>query len=257
MTDEKKPDKKGLGTGPKIAIGCGVVAVVGIIIIAIAVISGGLFLSKKAKEAGFDADLLRKNPALATAKMVVAANPELELVSVDEKSGTLTVRNKETGETLTADFNDIRKGRITFKTDKGEELTFSTEEAGVKAEVKDEKGEVESIEFGTSAEESKIPDWIPLYEGELSISFTSSAGEGRTGTFSIETDASPEDVRDFYVSQLEKLGFSLETSSSETDTTHMINIFSSDEENQRELMVNVLQEEEGLTLITLQYQEKN
>ncbi|HZX11264.1 MAG TPA: hypothetical protein VFG01_10010, partial [Acidobacteriota bacterium] len=75
--------------------------------------------------------------------------------------------------------------------------------------------------------------------------------------FSIETDASPENVRDFYVSRLEKLGFSVETSSSETETTHMINIFSSDEENQRELMVNVLQEEEGLTLITLQYQEKN
>jgi len=257
MTDEKKPDKKGLGTGPKIAIGCGVVAVVGIIIIAIAVISGGLFLSKKAKEAGFDADLLRKNPALATAKMVVAANPELELVSVDEKSGTLTVRNKETGETLTADFNDIRKGRITFKTDKGEELTLSTEESGAKAEIKDEKGEVESIEFGTSAEKSKIPDWIPLFDGELSISFTSSAGEDRTGTFSIETDASPENVRDFYVSRLEKLGFSVETSSSETETTHMINIFSSDEENQRERMVNFLQEEEGLTLITLQYQEKN
>ena len=63
MTDEKKPEKKGMGTGPKIAIGCGVVAVVGIIIIAVVVISGGVFLSKKAKEAGIDADLLKKNPA--------------------------------------------------------------------------------------------------------------------------------------------------------------------------------------------------
>ncbi len=257
MTEEKKPEKKGLGTGQKVAIGCGVLAVVAIIIIAVAVISGGIFLTKKAKEAGFDADLLHKNPALATAKIVVAANPELELVSVDEKSGTLTVRNKETGETLTADFKDIQKGRITFRTDEGEELTLSTEESGVKAEVKDEKGETKSMEFGTSAEEPKIPDWIPLFEGELSLSFTSSAGEGRTGTFSIETDASPEDVRDFYVPRLEKLGFSVETSSSKTDTTHMINLYSSDEDNERELKVNILREEEGVTIVTLQYQEKN
>lgn len=256
MTDEKKPDKKGLGTGPKIAIGCGVVAVVGIIIIAIAVISGGLFLSKKAKEAGFDADLLRKNPALATAKMVVAANPELELVSVDEKSGTLTVYNKETGETLTADFNDIRKGRITFKTDKGEELTLSTEEAGAKAEIKDEKGEVESVEFGTSAEKSKIPDWIPLFDGELNIAFTSSAGESSTGNFTIETDADLEDVRDFYVSRLEKLDFSVEVSSLETADTRMINLSCSDEDNKREVTIQI-QGEDGETLITVYYQIKN
>ncbi|MBS3818034.1 hypothetical protein KGY73_00800 [bacterium] len=257
MTEEKKPDKKGLGTGKKVAIGCGVVAVVGIIIIVVAVISGGLFLSKKAKEAGIDTELLRKNPALATAKMVVASNPELELVNVDEKSGTLTVNNKKTGETLTADFKDIQKGRITFKTEEGEKLTLRTEESGVKAEVKDEKGEAKSMEFGTSAEKSKIPDWIPIFEGELSISFTSSEEESRTGTFSIETDASPEDVRDFYLSRLEKLGFSMETNSSETETTHLINLFSSDEDNQRELVVNILQEEEGVTNITLQYQERN
>ncbi|MFW6140754.1 MAG: hypothetical protein ACOC5S_05315 [Acidobacteriota bacterium] len=257
MTEGKKPDKKGLGTGQKIAIGCGVLAVVGIIIIAVAVISGGLFLSKKAKEAGFDADLLRKNPALATAKMVVASNPELELEKVDEKSGTLIVRNKKTGETLTADFKDIQKDRITFKTDEGEELTLSTDESGVRAKVKDEKGEAKSMEFGDPADKSKIPDWIPLFEGELTISFTSSAGESRTGTFSIETDATPEKVLEFYQSRLEKLGFSVETSSSETQSAHMINIFSSDEDSKRELTVNILQEEEGVTLITLQFQEKN
>ncbi|MBD3413184.1 MAG: hypothetical protein GF421_01980, partial [Candidatus Aminicenantes bacterium] len=129
MNEEKKPEKKGMGTGPKIAIGCGVVAVVGIIIIAVVVISGGVFLSKKAKEAGIDADLLKKNPALAAAKVAIAANPELELVNVDEDSRTMTVRNKETGEKLKIDFEDIEKGRISFETEEGE-MTLKADEAG-------------------------------------------------------------------------------------------------------------------------------
>jgi len=256
MNEEKKPEKKGMGTGPKIAIGCGVVAVVGIIIIAVVVISGGVFLSKKAKEAGIDADLLKKNPALAAAKVAVAANPELELVNVDEDSRTMTIRNKKTGETLTADFNDIRKGRITFKTDKGEELTLSTEESGAKAEIKDEKGEVESVEFGTSADKSKIPDWIPLFEGELNIAFKTSDKESSSGNFTIKTDADLEDVRDFYVSRLEKLDFSVEVSSLETADRRMINLSCSDEDNKREVTIQI-QGEDGETLITVFYQIKN
>lgn len=257
MTDEtQQPEKKkGMGTGPKIAIGCGIVALVGIIIVVVALISGGLFLSKKAKEAGLDAELLRKNPAVAAAKVAVAANPELELVEVDENARTVTIRNKETGETLTADFEDIEKGRISFKTEEGE-MTIQTDESGARAEIKDEEGETQTVEFGASPDKSKIPGWIPLYEGELTAVYTTSAGESRTGSFSIETGAGVEEVRDFYVPRLEDQGLSVKTSSFETAGTRMINLSASDENNKREITVHIQQEEEGKTTIAIQYRMK-
>src|SRR5271170_5806153 len=53
---------------------------------------GGYFLMRKAKQAGLDSGLMSKNPAYATAKMVVTMNPALDTVSSDDGSGTITVR---------------------------------------------------------------------------------------------------------------------------------------------------------------------
>jgi len=253
MTDEKKPEKKGMGTGPKIAIGCGVVAVVGIIIIAVVVISGGVFLSKKAKEAGIDADLLKKNPALAAAKVAIAANPELELMNVDEDSRKITIRNKKTGEKLKVDFEDIEKGRISFETEEGE-MTIKADEAGASAEIKDKEGDVESVEFSVSSDRSKLPDWIPLFKGKLNISFTGSDQETSAGNFSIETDAKPKDIQDFYVSRLEKQGFTVEISSSEFGGSQLTNLTFSDDD-QRHVSVNI-QEQDDKSMITVHYQIK-
>jgi len=253
MTDEKKPEKKGMGTGPKIAIGCGVVAVVGIIIIAVVVISGGVFLSKKAKEAGIDTDLLKKNPALAAAKVAIAANPELELVNVDEDSRKITIRNKKTGEKLKVDFEDIEKGRISFETEEGE-MTIKADEAGASAEIKDEEGETESVEFGISSDRSKLPDWIPLFKGDLNISFTASDQETSAGNFSIETNAKPEDIQDFYVSRLEKQGLSVEISTSEFGGSQLTNLTFTDDDK-RHVSINI-QEQDNKSLITVHYQIK-
>lgn len=251
MINEEKPEKKKMGTGSKVAIGCGVVLVIGIIVLAVALVTGVQFLSKKAEEAGIDADLIKKNPALATAKMIVAANPELELVEVDEKAGTVTIRNKKTGEKLTVDFEDIEKGRLTFKTDEGE-MTFSTDESGAGVKLKDEKGEVKSLEFG----KTELPDWMPLFPGELNIDFTISDEESRYGNFTIKTDSGAEKVRDFYVSKLENLGLSTEVSSFETDDTRTITIISSDDDKTREISININQEKDGKSLITVNYQIK-
>ena len=51
---------------------------------------GGYFLMRKAKQAGFDSDLLTKNPAYAAAKMAVTLNPDVETVTSDDGSGTIT-----------------------------------------------------------------------------------------------------------------------------------------------------------------------
>ncbi len=228
MNETQQPEKKkGMGTGPKIAIGCGVVAVIAIIVIAIGLISGVQFLSKKAQEAGIDADLLRENPSLAAAKMVITANPELEMVEVDEDTGTMTIRNKETGETITADFKDIEKGRISFKTDKGE--------------------------MSLGADQSQIPDWIPLYQGELNVAYTVSDEETRAGNFTITADAGIEDIRSFYTSRMENQGFSVESSSLESEGMRTVNLLFADEEDTTNMTVTI-REQDVQSIITVTYQ---
>ena len=48
----------------------------------IALVGGGILLVHKAKQAGFDAELMRNNPGLATAKLLVATNPRLDTIVI-------------------------------------------------------------------------------------------------------------------------------------------------------------------------------
>jgi len=44
------PPKKGMSTGAKVAIGCGIAAIVGVVVIILAIVAGGMFVSKKASD---------------------------------------------------------------------------------------------------------------------------------------------------------------------------------------------------------------
>lgn len=44
------PPKKGMSTGAKVAIGCGILAVIAIVVVIVAIVAGGMFVSKKANE---------------------------------------------------------------------------------------------------------------------------------------------------------------------------------------------------------------
>ena len=253
MTNTEVPAKQGMGTGAKIAIGCGAVAVLSIVVVGIAAVFGGLFVAKKVKDAGFDSDLMARNPGLAAARMMVTANPELDLVDMDESRGTLTIRNKETGETLTVDFKDIEEGRLTFSTEEGE-VTFRGDDSGARMEVRGETGETQTVEFGASADPSGLPDWIPIHPGDLSVGYRADAEGSQMGMFSIETTASRQDVRDFYVSELEGRGFTPSVATVEAEGMVMITISASPPDGTRGVTV-VISEAEGKTTIMVNYQQ--
>src|SRR5712691_1946207 len=123
MPEPKKGGKLLIG----IVIGCGGLIIVGILVFVL----GGFFLWNKAKQAGLDPDLIEKKPALAIAKMMVAANPDVELVSVDDEKGLITVKDKKTGKTMTVNLEEAQQGKITFKDDdKNEEVTLEAKGEG-------------------------------------------------------------------------------------------------------------------------------
>src|SRR5689334_14016100 len=101
------PQKKGMGPLGWIAIGCGVIILFGIIALGVMGYIGKRFVDK-----------VGKNPAKYVAEMAIRGNPDLEIVSEDEGAGTITVKNKKTGETATVNMEDLKKGKFSMKTDK-------------------------------------------------------------------------------------------------------------------------------------------
>ena len=180
--------KKGLSPLAWVGIGCGAIVVIGLIVAAVFF----FWVGSKVKEAA-------DNPAMAAAKLMVAANPEVELVEADDDAGTITVRNKETGEVVTVSLDEIEEGRITFESE-GETVTMGMEE-GEEGEgaftVRDAEGNT-SLRIGAGGEED-IPSWVPRYEDvEVQGTFQSQSEGEVTGSFSFETTDSVEEVMDHY-----------------------------------------------------------
>lgn len=199
------PAKKGKGPLFWILLGCGGLTVMVIIV----VLAITLFVGSKWKEFSADAE---KNPTIAAARFIVKMNPDLEEVESDADAGTITIRNKKTGETITMNAQDIKDGKLSFKTSDGEEVNIQGGGKDGSFTVDSNKG---SVSFG-GKDASEVPDWVPRYSGvEFQGVFHSSNDEEMTGTVRFNANDSLDDVINFYRSELESAGYQIETSSFE------------------------------------------
>jgi hypothetical protein len=187
-------EKKGLSPWAWVAIGCGGLIVVFFIVVSMS----GMFLAKKA--ANFVEDV-QENPE-AAAEMLVKMNPDLELVESDRDAGTITIREKDSGEVITVNYADIEEGKLSFETDEGE-MEFSASgdpEEGLFTVTKD--GE-ETMRIGSSDTDS-LPDWVPLLPGGTTTgTYSATTPDGVGGSFQLTTSSSVDEVMAFYVEQLE------------------------------------------------------
>lgn len=188
------PPKKGLGPLAWVAIiGCGLILVVGLVVVA----AGGYFVKKFAD-----------NPGFAAAELAIRANPDLEVLSSDRDKNTITVRNKKTGETLTLNAEDIKNGKVTVTNEKGETVDFSASQEGVK--ITNEKGEVATL-GATEGGPKNLPSWVPVYPGgSVTGSLDSTTAEGRSTAFTVSTQDSLNEVLSFYESKLKDQGLTVD-----------------------------------------------
>ena len=164
------------------------------VLVTLVVVGGGLFVYHKAKQAGVDPELMRSNPTLAISKMIAGTNPDVEVVSVDEGKGLITLKEKSTGKTVTMNFEDVKRGKIVFKEEGGE-------------------GGTATMEFGTGSE--KLPDWIPPYPGaKLAGRFVMKGAEGEGGTLHFTTGDAAVKVIAFYAEALKQGGMNVTTNQS-------------------------------------------
>lgn len=138
------------------------------------------FVVHKAKQAGFDPELMKSNPGLAVSKMVTAFNPDVEVLNTDDREGTITIRDRKTGKVAKLSFDDVKNGHFNMKVT--------------------EDGKTSTLDIGENVA-SKLPPWVPVYPGAKingGLSATSSDDNGNAGTFTFTTNDSADSIRTFY-----------------------------------------------------------
>ncbi len=214
---EQVPAKQGLPVWAWVGIGCGAL----IVLVMIAIAIGGIFIANKAKDVAAD---FEKDPAMVAARMIVKLNPELEEVDSDPDAGTMTVRNKQTGEVITVDLEDIKEGRLSFKSgDREINIDASEMEGSGTLKITDEDG---GVVFSSGDVSQELPAFVPVYPGcEPANRHSMTTGGESIGGFELETSDSVQEVLEFYRSKLEAAGFetSVNTFSQDGSRGGMVN----------------------------------
>jgi hypothetical protein len=217
---------------------------IGIAVVVFLVIAGvsvaSFMLYRTVKNAGFDPDLMRKNPGLAMTKMVAALHPDTEVVSTDDARGTVTVREKSTGKMITFRWDPDKK-TLDVVGDDGKEVKFSASGDDKSGTVTVESGDG-TVKFGAGAG-NNTPAWAPVYPGTTPQgTFSTQTGEGSQSTYTFKTRDSASKVLDYFKQQLTASGFKIGMSAG-GDQGGMLQ--ASNEDQKRSVMITAGTSAEG------------
>jgi len=226
-----------------IAIGCGAIALLGVLALA----AGGWFVKHQV-------DKYKANPTMAAAELIVRANPDLELVSSDPKAGTMTIKDKKTGETMTMNASDIEHGKISFKTDKGTTVV-DTSQTGDSGGIKVTGSDGSQLTFGGEAPKN-LPGWVPVYPGStVTGAMDTTNSEGRTATFAVSSEDAVDKVIEFYETKLNETGLKVSKTMMDTGGQHSAILTANSEDDKRTVNVTIGQQD-GKTQGTIMFTEK-
>lgn len=192
-------DRKGLSPLVWVAIGCaGILVLVGVVTFV-----GGIYVFKKAKNV---VEEMEDNPVLATARLIAATNPDVELVAADEEARTVIFLNSKTGEEFTFNYQDIEEGKFSFTSDEGTYDVDASGEAGRLTITGDDGTAI----LGSSVGLENFPDWLPIYPGASAEgTFFTETPDGEMGAYVVRSDDGLEIVMDYYVAELEAVGLEI------------------------------------------------
>jgi hypothetical protein len=187
-----------------------ILAILGVFVflVIVAVVGIGFFVAHKAKEAGLDSDTFKRNPALASIKVMAALNPNIEIVLLDEDKGLVTVHDKKSGRTFKVNFDDAKRGHFTVQEDGKGPVTVTTSGD-------DKDG---TVEVNTPEEHMKVgghgatfPAWVPDYpHSDTQAVFSGTSGGKESGMFAFKTKDSVSRVMDFYEDKFRSEGMEIE-----------------------------------------------
>ncbi len=227
-----------------IAIGCGAIALICVLALGV----GGYMFKKKV------VDPFQENPTIATAELIVRANPELEVVSSDPKAGTLTIKNTKTGETVTMNAEDIKEGKLTFKTDQGTTVVDASE-AGESGSIKVSGADGQQLTIGGEAPKN-LPSWVPIYPGStVTGAMDATNAEGRSVSFAISSEEPVDKVVEFYEQKLGEAGLKVSKNLIDSNGQHSAILTATSEDDKRTFN-SMIGQSEGKTQGTVTFTEK-
>lgn len=146
-----------------------------------------------------------RNPGLAITKMITAANPDVEVVNVDNEGKRVTIRNRHDGKEVTLSFDDVKNGRFSLS-------------------AVDESGKVGKVEIGEGA--GKLPGWVPVYPGAKVEGHLTGMGDdgdrmGEGGMYSFTSADPPDKVMKFYQDKATELGMKVNLTTATADGGHL------------------------------------
>jgi hypothetical protein len=193
---------------------------------------------------------MQKNPAMAVAKMMAAINPDIEVLSVDEATETIKVRDKKTGKVMSVNLADAKKGKITFEDDKSGKVEIQAQGEGDKVGI-EIKGAEGSLSIGANA--GKLPDWLPAYpNAESTGNFGINAKEGKAASLTFKTKDPVEEVVSFYEEALKGQGMEVErSSSSAAGLGPAVSLVAKDSGSQRTATITIGRQADVTTVILL------
>jgi hypothetical protein len=198
---------------------------------------------------------VKQNPAMAMAKLLTAANPDVEVLDADEGHNSVKIRDKKTGETISVNFDDLKNGRINLRGPKGEKATINAHADGQNGAV-EINGPDGSVKFGAGAN-AKMPEWIPAYPGATATAnFSIQGGDGSGGTFSFTTKDSLDAVVAFYNRSLTGAGFKITTNVTGTANGASGTMLSAENEATKQTLVITIGTESGNTGVNVIYGTK-
>ena len=160
----------------------------------------GAFIALRAvKNAGFDPDLMQRNPGLAISKMAAALHPGLEVVSTNERTRKITMREKSTGKIMTLKFDPDKKTLVVIDDD-GKQVTVNASGDGSNGSLSVESSDG-TVKLGAGA--AKPPSWVPVYPGASTAgTFSAEGKDGNQNTFTFKTKDPASKVIAYYQEQL-------------------------------------------------------
>jgi hypothetical protein len=213
-------------------------------LVVLGAVVGGLimyYVAHKAKQ-------FAKNPGYAVARMIAAANPDIDVLSTDEDKGTITVRDKKTGKTLTMNLADAQRGKFVFEQD-GQKVAVEAHADGNTGslELKSNEG---SMKFNSGAGADKLPEWLPGYPGAAPQGAVSmQSATGTSGSFHFTTKDSVQQVITYYEDALKKAGLKASTNVVHQNGTPGLGfVTGEDSGSKRKAMVTVTATPDGTTV---------
>jgi hypothetical protein len=215
--------------------------------------AGVYYVKRKINQVGVSAEMLRRNPALASAKIAAAMNPNIEVVSFDEDRQVLTFRDKKTGKVSSISFENAKNGRWSY-TEDGKRVDVTTTAQGPNGTI-EVKGPDGVVKMGGSV--SDLPAWVPQYPGSTpENAVTSNQPNESGGVFHFKTKDSVDAVLNFYSTRAQSAGLKVTNttkSQAQNETTGVLT--AQDDESKRTLTIGVTAED-GENGVTVTYSTK-